>query len=509
MNLNLRSNLSRRQRPSVLVPMCAALGFLLLNALHLTAQERFDRARALIQQKTTDGSVPSISVAIAQHGKILWEEGFGWANREERVPATESTMYSLASISKPFTATGLMTLVQAGKIDLDKPINAYLGDAKLHARIGNADDATVRRVANHSSGLPLHYQFFYNNEPYQKPSYDETILRYGNLVTIPGEHYQYSNLGFGFIGYVLARVSGENYPDFMRQNVFLKLGLTHTSVGLGPGLKQFQAIRYDRKGLPIPPYDFDHPGASAIYSSAHDLVRFGMFHLKDHLSDQTPILTDASLDAMHRPTMTVAGKLAYGIGWFIEDRADGYHTVSHTGSMPGVSTILMLIPSEDIAAVVLVNGDVDRTTVLQVLDALIQPLLPKWQATPLPPSTAAAAYTPGFTPGPELLGTWKGTMHTYEEDLPVTLTFLKSGDVHLQLGKEQTSLLNNVQFQDGWLSGTAWGDVATEDARRRHAHDVLLSLKLRGDHLNGAVSATALGEVSVALTQWVDLEKQP
>ena len=259
MNPNPRSNLFRNQCPTRMVCMCAAFGIPLLSALHLAAQDRFDSVRALIRQRIVDGSVPSISVAVAQHGKIIWEEGFGWANREEQIPATKNTMYSLASISKTMTATGLMTLVQAGKVDLDKPINDYLGDAKVTARIGDANDATVRRVANHSSGLPFHYQFFYSNEPYQKPSYDETILRYGNLVTIPGEHYQYSNLGFGIIGYVLSRVSEVSYPDFMRQAVFLKLGMTHTSIGLGPGLEKFQAIRYDSKGVPIPSFDFDHP----------------------------------------------------------------------------------------------------------------------------------------------------------------------------------------------------------------------------------------------------------
>jgi CubicO group peptidase (beta-lactamase class C family) len=90
-------------------------GIMLLSALHLTAQDRFDSVRALIRQRIVDGSVPSVSVAVAQRGKIIWEEGFGWANREERIPATENTMYSLASISKPITATGLMALVHRSR----------------------------------------------------------------------------------------------------------------------------------------------------------------------------------------------------------------------------------------------------------------------------------------------------------------------------------------------------------------------------------------------------------
>src|SRR5579862_5071250 len=193
--------------------------------------DQFDTVRDFIRRHMTETAAPSIAVAVARDGRIVWEEGFGWADRENRIAANEHTMYSLASISKPITATGLMVLVEQKRIDLDRPVNQYLGNAKLRARVGNADDATVRRVANHTSGLPLHYQFFYADEPFRPPSMDETVLRYGNLVTIPGEKWEYSNLGFGILDYVISRVSEEPYDDYMRRSVFLKLGLTHTSVG--------------------------------------------------------------------------------------------------------------------------------------------------------------------------------------------------------------------------------------------------------------------------------------
>ena len=138
---------------------------------------------------------------MARNGAILWEEGFGWADRENRVPATEHTMYSLASISKPITATGVMVLKEQGKLDLDRPINDYLGAAKLKAWIGDAAEATVRRVANHNSGLPLHWHFFYEDETYGRPSMDETILRYGNAVTLrryPGMIHEFFKMG-GFV----------------------------------------------------------------------------------------------------------------------------------------------------------------------------------------------------------------------------------------------------------------------------------------------------------------------
>ena len=146
------------------------------NVAH-AAEDRFDPVRERIRQQLEEKSIPSLTVAVAKDGKIVWEEGFGWADRERRIPADANTPYSLASISKPMTATGLMTLVRDGKLDLDRPVNDYLGAVKLTARIGDAREATVRRVANHTAGLPMHFQFFYAVEAPQRPPMDESLRR--------------------------------------------------------------------------------------------------------------------------------------------------------------------------------------------------------------------------------------------------------------------------------------------------------------------------------------------
>ncbi len=258
----------------------------------------FDRLRELMRSQLIERALPSLAVAVARDGVILWEEGFGWADRANRIHATPHTLYSLASISKPITTTGLMILQERGLLDLDRPIDDYLGDAKLTARVGSAADATVRRVANHTAGLPLHYQFFYADQPHRPPPFAETIRRYANLITMPGERHQYSNLGYGLLDHVISRLSCQSYADFMRSAVFLPLGMTHTSVGIEPELAPFQAIRYGADGISYPFYDFDHPGGSAVFCSAHDLVRFGMFHLKAHLPDQKAILSDQTIDTI-------------------------------------------------------------------------------------------------------------------------------------------------------------------------------------------------------------------
>jgi CubicO group peptidase (beta-lactamase class C family) len=466
----------------------------------------FDSVREFIKRQLTERRLPSIAVAVARDGRIIWEEAFGWADTEKRVPATPHTMYSLASISKPITATGLMILKERGRIELDRPINEYLGEAKIAVRVGNPAEATVRRVANHTAGLPLHYQFFYEDESYRAPSRDETIRRYGNCVTAPGERYQYSNLGYGILDHVITRASGRSYADFMREEVFLPLGLTHTSVNIGPGLEKYQAVRYSGDGTPIPFYDFDHPGGSAVYASAHDLVRFGMFHLKSHLPDQKAILKDETIDEMQKATVDTSPNTGYGIGWAITEYPGGHRRVEHSGGMGGVSTLLRFYPAEKIAIVVL--GNASSTLPGQVMEQIVAVVAPDSARSPGAQNQAPSEQD--FKPSGALLGAWQGKVHTYKGEHSFRLLFQPDGDVHAKLGSQFETLLNRPQFKDGYLSGSFSGDIGTEDANRTR-YLLQLSLKLRGDVLNGAMTAqsVALGRrVGNALTHWVELKKE-
>ncbi|MBL8267910.1 serine hydrolase domain-containing protein [Steroidobacter sp.] len=483
----------------VSVALCACL---LVAQSDVHAADRFDSVRAYIREQMVEGHVPSVAVALSQRGKIVWEEGFGWADRENRVPATEHTLYSLASITKPFTATALMTLVQSGQIDLDKPVNDYLGSAKLVARVGDARDATVRRVANHSSGLPLHYHLIYSDESYRVPSRDETILRFGNLITAPGEKLEYSNLGYGVLDHVISRVSGKSYAAFLSEQVFIPLGLTRTSVGVPPGLERDQAVRYSDAGVPIPFYDSDHAGASAVYGSAHDLLRFAMFHMKDRLADQKRILSDASLDEMQRRTFPAEGNEGHGVSWKIVNRTDGYRVVEHGGGMPGVGVVLLLIPAEDVAVVVLTNQRQGRHRA--IADKVLQTVLPKWRTDKKPDWQPPGAFT---TPT-QLAGKWSGAVRTYKADVPLTVEFFPSGDVHAQLNGQRTSLVSEALFENGIFSGNFASELDTEEAALRAPDILYLNLKLRGSLLNGGLAVMSEDERSGALTHWVELSKQ-
>ncbi len=466
----------------------------------------------ILERMKRDPSIPSIAVAVARDGRILWEEGFGWADRERGLLSTPHTPYSLASISKPITTTGLMVLVEAGKVDLEAPANDYLGPAKLVARVGDARQATVRRVADHTAGLPLYYQFFYEDEPWRRPPMEETLRRYGDLVTPPGEFHEYSNLGYGVLDYLIERVSGQRYADFMRERVFEPLGLDRTSVDIAPRLQPLAAARYGEDGKPLPFYGFDHPGASAVYSSAHDLVRFAMFHLKDRLPEQRPILSDAQIEEMHAPTASNRVQSAEadlfddgdGIG-FVVDRKHGHRFVWHDGGMGGVSTMMKLLPDRDIAIVVLSNSRNGAPT--EIADRILRALVPDY------PPEAPRTPQPEFSVPPALLGRWDGHISTYAGEIPVSLEFLADDRILAQIGM-QSAPVAYPSFKDGHFTGQAAAQFETPD-NARFPGATRLALNLRGDVLNGSATGVHSRRAAPddlrtrnALSHWIELKRR-
>ena len=475
------------------------------NAQQSAFQPVADSIEALIKR----GAFPSAAVAVAKGSRIVYEAGFGLADRERGVRADANTMYSLASISKPFTATALMTLVDQGRVNLDAPINRYLSNAKLTGLAGDAEKATVRLVASHMAGLPLHYEFFYEGEDHKERPMNVAIARYGVLVNPPGAVYEYSNLGYGILDEVVSQVSRSSYRDYMRQNVFAPLGLTRTSVHLTKELAPFAAQRYLPDNTPIPYYDFDHDGGSAVYSSAHDLVRFGMYHLGAKLPEQRAILKSETRSLMQQPISPASGNsLGYGIGWSMVN-AFGKRQVSHTGGMPGVSTVLQLYPEDSVVVVVLTNQS--NAFVGRIAAELAAAAMPDFAArraeAQRQPQTPPA--TPSFHADAQLLGTWEGTLRTYDRELPLRLTVQESG-ITVTLADQPALELAGAVFrpQTGQLTGRFNTTIPTEDARR-HPHSVLLNVYLRNGVLQGQASAqTTAPPIYFALSSYVQLTRK-
>jgi CubicO group peptidase (beta-lactamase class C family) len=465
-----------------------------------------DSLRREIRRLVDSTGVASVTVAVARDGEIWWEEGFGYADLARRIPADPSTLYSLASISKPFTATAVMQLVEQGRVDLDRPVDDYLGGVRITGLAGDRAGATVRRVLSHTAGLPLHYHFFYKGDT-TPPDVRRAIARYGRTVFPPGEVYSYSNLGFGILGEMAGQVAGTSYESYMRDRVFRPLGLTSTTIGTGEGIAN-SAVRYDGAHRPIPYYDFDHRGASAIYSSAHELVRFGMFHLKQQPRDAPAtwkrVLADSTIERMQRIATPGDSSSGYGLGWFVDDDL-GIRRVRHTGGMPGVATILSLYPTQGLVVVVLSNqsSGLPGRIATEIASAVLPPsygraLAARRAATPAPQLP--------FRPAPELVGEWRGTLRTYEDTIPMVVR-IDSADVRVQLGGPNAlwTLLNRVTFRNQLLAGQFVGTIPTAEALRV-PHVVGVQLQLRDGMLRGWGAAQADTETNdYSLSSYVQL----
>jgi CubicO group peptidase (beta-lactamase class C family) len=470
----------------------------------------FGHARKLIDSVMKADRIPSMAVAVAKGDRILWEVGVGFADVERNVPSNAHTPYSLASISKPFTATGIMLLVQQQLVRLRAPVNHYLGGARVVAREGSADAVTLERLLTHTAGLPLHYQFFYEDAGYTRPPMDSTIRRYGVAVYPPGEAFQYSNLGYGILDYVISRKSGMSYADFMRRSVFMPLGLTNTRVGLAPGPMNHAAQRYDADNKPIPYYTFDHPGASEIYSSAHDLVRFGMYHLSAKFPGQRQILAKETVSEMQRDVAVEAPGLMRGLGWSIRT-INGVRRVSHSGGMPGVSTFLALYPEEQVVVVVLLNKLVRRATdaVLTELSATVMPrfatALRAQRAAPAPPPTPSV----DVARLAELQGQWRGFIYTYADSVPSALTISAADAPQLSVHGSVPVALTSLSLEQGILTGRANLQLGAPDFVR-HPHQTVVWLRRNERSLTGYAAAEATGpRAYYALSSYIKLQRVP
>jgi CubicO group peptidase (beta-lactamase class C family) len=469
----------------------------------------FTHARAVIDSVMAANNIPSIAVAVAKGDKIVWEAARGYADVEKQIPATPTTAYSLASISKPFTATGIMILVQREFVRLTAPVNHYLGGVKVRAQEGNPDAVTLERILTHRAGLPLHYQFFYEDVKDPRPPMDSTIARYAVAVYPPGDAFQYSNLGYGLLDYVISRKSGMSYADFMRQEVFAPLGLTNTSVGIPQGPASQVAQRYDAENKPIPYYTFDHPGGSEVYSSAHDLVRFGMFHLNARVPRQRPILAKETVEDMHRDRVPAATPGSFwGLGWSIDYSLGGVRRVSHSGGMPGVATYLALFPEEQVVVVVLLNKSNGAIgTVLNELSSIMVPrvaaALRARRASP-PPATPAVDSASMAA----VYGEWRGYVRSYADSVPVTLTIAKEGSRVSWNGAEPVSL-SDITFRQGTFSGLAPVQSKAPDIAR-YAHRTLFWLRSHDGRLSGyAAAQTSTPRAYYALSSYAKLERVP
>jgi len=460
------------------IPLSAFALLLITCAAPLAAQRRdlssdgnFSEIVSAIERRVADGPPPSIAVAVARHGKIVWEYAVGKSDIERTQMATVNTPYYLASVSKTITSTALMTLVVRKKMDLDRPVNTYLRTVKIASPMWDVSQVTPRRLANHTAGLATYNRGCLVDDNGCDPSPVAAIGRYGVAVWKPGEQFDYSNLGYGVLGEVVAQTSATNLDTALRKLVFAPLGMSSCMVGPDLTGKKGQASRYAISSPPMKKsvkYSTT-PGASGVYCSVHDLARFGIFHLKDHVSGQRRILSDAAIDEMQAPSLDPKEPQQYGLGWWIQNDLHGYHALLAQGGRNDSTAYLQLIPSEDLAVAMVVNTAADGAG---IVDEVLAALLPEYKKNLAAETSAraASAASPKAPQAPsppppvssEMVGTWSGFVETYKGKIPLTVRVDATGSLVAKLAAQPDVQIERARFGNKVLRWSMPGSLGVE-----------------------------------------------
>src|SRR5688572_24355285 len=327
----------------------------LLLASTLSAQQGSpDSVDEFVRAQMRAQNIPGLALAVIRDGRVSKAAGYGLANRKTQQPVTPETVFKIASVSKQFIATGIMLLVQDGRLRIDDPIAKYLDGAPV---AWNA--ITVRHALTHTGGLVREAPGY----DWEKPQPDATVIRsaYSRpLLFQPGAKWEYSNVGYFILGEIISRVSGKPWPDFINERVFVPTGMTATYPTNTKGTIAQRAAGYtDNEKLDEAPEWMALRPSGAFLSTVLDLAKWDAMLYTDR------ILADSTKQLMWTSVRLTDGRdHGYGFGWQL-GAFRNRRMVHHGGGGPGIASEFARFVDERLSIILLINlDDVDSETLL-------------------------------------------------------------------------------------------------------------------------------------------------
>ena len=365
-----------------------------------------------IEQQMQKSRIPGLALAIVHEHKLVYAKGFGVTSVEDGgVAVTPETLFRIGSITKPLTGTAIMRLVEAGKLDLDTPIKAYidwlrLGDPEA------TEHVTLRMLLSHTSGLPTDGQYFGARDPQGLgASIREQIPMY-TPVAPHNTIFSYSNPGLNLAGYVAEKVSGKHYADIMEELVFDPLHMQRTTfdptVAMTYPLAQSHDL--DKDGTLRVQHRYadnmvHYPSGFAI-STVMDLANFALMHMQQGTFQGQSILTPESVQEMRKAqaSLYTLDDTAYGLTFFLRTYK-GVQQIWHDGGISRFGSRLALLPETGTAVIMTFSRWLPTVDVVteHIFDELLA--LPEQQVIPHyiePNRSLWSNYTGTY------LGQWRG-----------------------------------------------------------------------------------------------------
>ena len=319
---------------------------------------------ALVRHEMKKRDVTGLSIALVDDQRVVWAEGFGYADKAGTVPASPETVYRAGSISKLFTATAAMQLAERGKMDIDRPLGDYLPGFSIRTRFADAAPVTPRSIMTHHSGLPSDYlkgMWTRNPEPFTRVA-DHIKDEYA--ANPPGTVFSYSNLGVTLLGDAIGKVAGRDFASHVRDEILLPLGMTRSSFSPSADRTPLAAKGY-RKGTEAEEPPLRDVPAGGLNTSVLDLSRFVRMVLAGGKAGDRQLVKPETLAEMLRPQNTdVPLDLDFrvGLGWMLGGLGDidirnGGPVAHHAGATLLFHGQMIVLPERKLGVVVLANSD--------------------------------------------------------------------------------------------------------------------------------------------------------
>jgi CubicO group peptidase (beta-lactamase class C family) len=317
----------------------------------------------LIRHEMSKNDIAGMSIALVDDQKVIWAEGFGYADKEAGKPASAETIYRVGSISKLFTAAAAMQLAEQKKLDLDRPLKDVLPEFSIRSRYAIREPITPRNLMTHHSGLPRDFSkgmFTRNPEPFT-----ELVrhLRASDAAYPPNQMFSYSNVGIGLLGHAIQNLSGEPFADYMQRSVLAPLGMKTASFEPGVARSELMARPYRKGVLAEEPALRDVP-AGGLNASVLDLSRFLSMVFAEGRAGATQVLRPESIHEMLRPQNTdvpLDFNFHDGLGWMLSTLGastiqGGGPVAHHAGAMINYRAQMYALPEHKLGVVVLANS---------------------------------------------------------------------------------------------------------------------------------------------------------
>lgn len=339
------------------------------------------------------GNIPGAVVVVVKDGKILVQKGYGFADLDKRKPVDPATtLFRPGSVSKLVTWTAVMQLLEQGKLELDADVNRYL-DFKIPPRDGKP--FTLRQIMTHTTGMEEYARGLITSDPKAAVALDEYVKHWvPTRIFAPGTTPAYSNYATTLAGYIVQRVSGQSFDDYVEQNIFAPLGMTHSSFRQPlPSALQALVSKGYKGGEDKPKgYEIVNPSpAGNLAASGQDMGHFMIAHLQNGAFGGNRILREATARQMHETATTFLPPLNRMLLGFYETNINGHRSLSHAGDTQWFHSQLSLFPDDGLGLYVSVNSAGNEGVAGKIRSALFKGFADRYLPGPVPEGKVDAA----------------------------------------------------------------------------------------------------------------------